>query len=439
MVPNSAQKDSHSIQRRLRPRADISQSGQAVSEEDLESFRFDVTAGKKLRIDGGSYSKNGSHPCTAQPQQVGPQVFSNILEEPQATASVPRIQIAAKRSSQQGRKKFPSWAASLFLHVLFILFLAYFTFSAFDPQVDFTLSLESEAFVEEDVELQEIEFDPLEEIESDVNQLASEIQEASQISASELSAEVALADMSNLSGSENLGLGELSGLFGARGNALSEMLPAKEKLTATFFETKVEGRRIVYVVDNSGGMRSGELETLIDELMKSVESLSDKQEFYVIFYSDSLYPLFYPDPVQRFVPANDRFKEQLRRWLDTVEFCQGNVVDNAIEAATLIRPDVVYLLTDGDLDQTRDQRRLTFLLNPQGRRFPIHTFGMGTGEKGRAAEKLQQVAEANYGKFRAVKISAAAKNAALRKKRPYHDKEPGDIWGRNVGSSWGKR
>src|SRR5690606_36468098 len=129
-------------------------------------------------------------------------------------------------------------------------------------------------------------------------------------------------------------------LIGTEG--MSEVMPSGEKLSASFFGTKVDGRRILYVLDNSGGMRKGGLETLAEELMRSVESLSPQQEFYVIFYSDMVYPLFHPRPVERFVPANERFKKRLKVWLDSVELSVGNTVDQAILAASMIRPDVVY-------------------------------------------------------------------------------------------------
>ncbi len=414
-------------------------AGQAAAEKDLETFQFEVTAGKKL-LDGSLLQSASDVTIRRdQPHIAGSRIAPKSVEAPLPIADNPKINIAKSSSLQPRRTRFPSWATSLLVHLLVILGLAYFTFSTLEPRIDFTLSLESEAFAEDEIEFQEIVIDPLEEIELDENRIASEIQEASQLSASELSAEVALADLTNISATQETGLGDLTNLFGDQGTGLSEMIPAGAKLTASFFGTKVEGRRIVYVVDNSGGMRGGELETLVDELLKSVESLTDEQEFYVIFYSDMLYPLFYPHPVQRFVPANDRFKQRLRKWLETVEFCLGNEVDKAIEAATMIRPDVVYLLTDGDLDSTRDQRRMAYLLNARGRKFKIHTFGMGTGEKGRAAEKLRLVADANDGTFRAVEVSDVFKEAALEKKRPYHDKKPGKVWGLNVGSGWGKK
>jgi len=229
-------------------------------------------------------------------------------------------------------------------------------------------------------------------------------------------------------------IGEFGNLFGDAGTGIAtegEGLGAAA--TASFFGTKVEGDRIVYVLDNSGGMQRGRLETLIDELLKSIESLMPKQKFYIIFYSDALYPLFYPDAPQNFVRANDRNKKLLRRWLDTVEFCEGNVVDEAIEAALTIRPDVIYLLTDGNLDQTRDQHRMQFLTVGTGQRVPIHTFGMGTGKTKVSAQKLRQVAEANGGTFKAVEVSEEAKARAQEIKRPYREeKNPGPIWGRDL-------
>jgi hypothetical protein len=159
----------------------------------------------------------------------------------------------------------------------------------------------------------------------------------------------------------------------------------------------------------------------------------------VIFYSDMVYPMFHPRPVERFVPANDRFKKRLAGWLDSVEFSVGNTVDEAIAAAGMIKPDALYLLTDGDIDTTRDGRKLAALVDSRGRDFPIHTFGIGMNEGSKAAVNLQNVADANGGKFRIVEISPEAKQLARQKNRPYHNKEPGPTWGLNVGRSWGKR
>ena len=108
-------------------------------------------------------------------------------------------------------------------------------------------------------------------------------------------------------------------------------------------------------------------------------------------------------------------------------------------AATIIRPDAVYLLTDGDVDTTRDGRKLAALLDTTGRDFSIHTFGIGMSEHSKAADNLRRVAEANRGTFRIVDVTDEARQRADKLKRPYHKKEPGREWGLNVGRGWNRR
>mgnify|MGYP002083969126 CR=1 FL=1 len=362
---------------------------------------------------------------------------------PAATAgNLPKISepISVARTPRASKKKkfsrIPPWGISLIAHAALIGSMSLVSIVTIQEKFDFSLTLESEPYLSEEITLLELPVDLLGSADSQ-SAPAGEILPISATAVSDLSAEQALAESVTSSAIGDGGLGSITSLLG-EGVGMTELVPGKGKLTVSFFGSKVEGRRIVFVLDNSGGMRGGELEMLVQELLRSVNSLTDEQEFYVIFYSDMLYPLFFPRPIQRFVPANETFKKRLASWLETVEFCMGNVVDEAIDAAASIRPDTVYLLTDGDLDQTRDQRRLNFLLDSRRRKFAIHTIGLDTGENGKAAAKLRSVAEANHGTFRAVKVTTEAKELAREQKRPYHDKEPGEVWGQAVGSGWGR-
>jgi len=65
---------------------------------------------------------------------------------------------------------------------------------------------------------------------------------------------------------------------------------------AMFFGTKAKGDRFVFVVDNSSSMKNGRLEMALAELVKTVESLTPKQSFYVVFVSDRTYPMFIEIP-----------------------------------------------------------------------------------------------------------------------------------------------
>jgi hypothetical protein len=89
----------------------------------------------------------------------------------------------------------------------------------------------------------------------------------------------------------------------------------------SFFGVKTVGKRFVYVVDNSNSMSKGRLEAAIQEVQDSVDLLKPNQFFYVIFYSDTAYPLFYPKTAKTFPNATPANKTKLREWLATVEHC----------------------------------------------------------------------------------------------------------------------
>jgi hypothetical protein len=389
----------------------------------VETFTFEVSAGKRLR-----------QPLPAAGAIIPAAAVTRAasVTMPAATVAQPVIRIASRLKKPW---KVPSWLVSLGFHGVLIGLLGCIGIPGLQQSFDFALTLSDDPGVVEEVAVEEITIEPLADFENVDNQLVAEVVQTS-FTSNELNVEAALADLSS-SSLADAAVSDVAGLIGSEG--LSDVVPSGDKLTASFFGTKVDGRRILYILDNSGGMKDGGLEALVEELTRSVESLSPKQEFYVIFYSDMVYPLFHPRPVDRFVPANGRFKQRLKMWLDTVELSVGNSVDQAMLAATMIRPDAVYLLTDGDVNTTPDGRKLAALLDTTGRDFPIHTFGIGMRESSKAAANLRQVAEANDGTFRIVEVSPEAKARAKQMNRPYHNKEPGRDWGLNVGRGWGTR
>jgi hypothetical protein len=221
---------------------------------------------------------------------------------------------------------------------------------------------------------------------------------------------------------------------GGKGDGLGDGLGATP--LAKFFGTKIEGHRIVFVLDNSGSMTGGRLETVIDELIRCIDSLTPDQEFYIVFYSDTIYPLFYPDPVDRYIAPTDRNKRLLAAWLDTGELCLGDAIVEALSAAAMIEPDTVFLLSDG---RTQGERKMAFLLDARNRNFPIHTVGVGLGKGSFARQNLQQVALANAGEFRESDVPRPMLDLSRTHRRPYHSDAPGEIWGRQVKPGrWGR-
>jgi hypothetical protein len=174
-----------------------------------------------------------------------------------------------------------------------------------------------------------------------------------------------------------------------------------------FFGTRSQGNRFVFIVDNSSSMKGGRLEAAIAELLRTVDSLSPRQAFYVIFVSDQTYPMFYPQPAADLLPATAPNKERLAEWLPNAILASGKNREliKAMDLAASLRPDVVYLLWDGDMrysDQVRTEV-MTHLTRPQPWSFPIHTLGMGITSLD-AEYNLTAIAQAHGGTYRRVDV-----------------------------------
>jgi hypothetical protein len=191
----------------------------------------------------------------------------------------------------------------------------------------------------------------------------------------------------------------------------------------SLFGVKSAGQRFVYVIDNSNSMGGGRLEAAIAEIQNSVGLLKPSQEFYVVFYSDTAYALFYPQTVNQCVPATQANKYRLRDWLATIEHCQQTNGRRAMNMAFDLQPDVIYLLGDGAF--TDDTVRQT--LERSDTQTVIHTFGfdmLGT----RAADGLERIAGQFRGDFHNVTVPPAMLALARQTQRP-HNRVRHGAWG----------
>jgi hypothetical protein len=207
----------------------------------------------------------------ARRQRIDPR---GVRDSTVSSAPAPSIRRhIAKRGVVKGKglPQIPSWAWSLAAHVGVLLVLSYFSIASTEPIVDFELFLTEASFDDQEM-LHALEVDA--NLEADLLQSDLSSVLLDHIS-DELSDVAGLQELSELtdvaSDFEGNDWSNQSGLFGAAGSGLTELTRIEDPLAVNFFGTEVEGRRIVFVLDNSGGMRYGQLEALIDELMRSVE------------------------------------------------------------------------------------------------------------------------------------------------------------------------
>lgn len=177
--------------------------------------------------------------------------------------------------------------------------------------------------------------------------------------------------------------------------------------STVFFGTKSKGDRFVFVIDNSSSMKGGRLDLARTELLRTVESLSPKQSFYVIFVSDQTYPMFYPQPELDLVPATPANIRRLTEWLPKAILASGKnrQLIKAMDMAAALRPHAIYLLWDGDLKYSDAVRLdvMTHLTAPGQWNFTVHTIGFNITSAD-SQQNLTAIAQAHGGVFRRVDV-----------------------------------
>lgn len=164
-----------------------------------------------------------------------------------------------------------------------------------------------------------------------------------------------------------------------------------------FFNTAVTATKVVYVIDSSGSMKEphsearSRLDRLKMELVRSIGSLPDATEFYVIFFNLKAVPM----PAESLQRATRENKLRYLNWVVKLRGGGGTDPREAVKQALELKPDVIYLLTDGVFDD-KVPDELTSL--NQGR-VAIHTFCLGdaTGEA-----MLNDIANRNRGVYKFV-------------------------------------
>ncbi|MGC4004433.1 MAG: VWA domain-containing protein [Pirellulales bacterium] len=128
----------------------------------------------------------------------------------------------------------------------------------------------------------------------------------------------------------------------------------------SLFGIEAEGAKFVYVFDRSASMSEPKnlpIRAAKAELIRSLQPLGRTQQFYVIFYNQEP-KVFQPGAESgKLIFANDKNKEAAESFIKSIQPEGGTRHYTALDTALKMRPDVIYLLTDGDAhdDLTADE------------------------------------------------------------------------------------
>ncbi len=168
----------------------------------------------------------------------------------------------------------------------------------------------------------------------------------------------------------------------------------------SFMGIETSATKIVYILDFSGSMfgsmSNPKIDHMILELKKSVNRLPDDHSFYVIFFDDAPLPM----GGDAMVLATRANKNKWFAWADVesvgVHSRGGTDPSEALAfALSQLKPDAIYLLTDGGFDGAATFAAIT--THNATHRVQINTIGFHD----RTNEPMMQtIARENHGEYR---------------------------------------
>ncbi|HWC91335.1 MAG TPA: VWA domain-containing protein, partial [Pirellulales bacterium] len=159
-----------------------------------------------------------------------------------------------------------------------------------------------------------------------------------------------------------------------------------------FFGLPTAAGKVVFIVDISGSMHGRRIRRAQTELRHTLESLKPSQKFFVVFFSDGATAM----PAEGLLSATRDNIIQAWQWIRQAECGGGTNPLPAVLMALELKPDAIYLLTDGKFEP---QVYFAATEAPPGARTPINTIGFATKK---AERLLQAIANETGGSYRFV-------------------------------------
>lgn len=160
-----------------------------------------------------------------------------------------------------------------------------------------------------------------------------------------------------------------------------------------FFEIETKAVSVGFVVDCSSSMYGAKFQAVRAELAKSIMELKADQQFFVVFFNESFFPMTGNSQNAQLVHADHKHKHAILKFLQSAQSAGGTNPEPALQFMAGLRPDVIYLLTDGEFSP----------LNPStynalsAANIVVHTIGFETGGP---VPILQEIAARTSGTFR---------------------------------------
>ena len=166
----------------------------------------------------------------------------------------------------------------------------------------------------------------------------------------------------------------------------------KDKGRVTFFGKDVQANSVAFVIDASKSMSGLRFQRARTELVNALSKLQPNQRFFVVFYTNETYPMFFPDNTIELIPADPRNLGRVYNWIGQSQVQGGTQPQLAMALTLKLKPDVVFFLSDGDIP-TETQGVVRY--HNDGSAVHTITFGSDVGSR-----IMRQIALKNGGEYR---------------------------------------
>ncbi len=279
------------------------------------------------------------------------------------------------------------WGGSLILHILLVGSLMFLTFSHYlaekaGSDEAFTVEITDTSGQDENIP----QLSPAIVNSSSENLLGQNNAFTSEPTSSQpiVLNELTLSDI-NISQNNT----ELQAMLAEPGSFNDSLSGSDTSGSAGFFGLSDSGSSFVYVIDHSGSMEGEKISAALRELSRSVKALDNNVKFYLVFYSDTYLAM----PASTLMSATQQNKARYLEWAGAITAQGGTNPIEAMQLAISLKPDVIWLLSDGEFDP--EAASTIKLANRRKIKINTLAFGAGAGQA-----QLQQISSQNYGKFK---------------------------------------
>lgn len=208
------------------------------------------------------------------------------------------------------------------------------------------------------------------------------------------------------SGNSSAGSGE--GLAGL-GTGTDGKGAGSSKSTTTFMGLRGTGTSFVYILDRSASMleyNGSPMRFAKRELLNSIQSLTDKNQFQIVFYNETPGSLNPSTAGGKLLQANEINKEKAIRFIQAIKPQGGTEHIPGLKMGLSFKPDVVFFLTDAAEPAMRESQLLDVQSLADRGMTTIHTIQFNSGPQTNDGGWIRVLAEMNRGTYRYVDIQS---------------------------------